>query len=391
MRDSTDLGGGGSQAQGQGATVINLAFVGDICLGKTVQERLGDKVGGGLFARVRHLLDGVDLAVGNLECALVPEGWRHLPEHGSMTVPVSMVERGLLEPFAVLGLANNHTMDAGAQGLHTTKEFLGRNRFASFGAANDLLGAEDCGIVEVSGVRVAFMGACDVPKCHAGDSRPGVAPLVEKRLVSHIQSAKRRADLVIVVLHADLEFAHHPSPGRVRLSRRLIDAGADAVIQHHPHVCQGIELYRGRVIAYSLGNFVFPVKGNAYMRCHSGTGWGLVLFLKIERANGGHQMSYTLEPVTIGDDNCPAPSNGSERSSQIATLEEISRDLGDSRLIRRRWRQRCMAEAKSTYYVLAHVRRKSGALAMGKALIELLRDPYERRWMYGALTAGFVG
>ncbi|MDP1652029.1 MAG: CapA family protein [Rhodocyclaceae bacterium] len=384
MNELTEIGDDASMA-------IRLAFVGDICLGKAVKEGLRDQNGGDLFAKVRHLLGRADLAVGNLECALVPDGFRHSPDHGSMTVPASLVDRDMLEPFSVLGLANNHVMDAGIQGLTATKAFLGQNQFACFGADSDLPGAEDCCVVEVGGMRIAFVGACDVQKYYAGDSRPGVAPLIETRLVSRVKVAREKADLVIVVLHADLEFSHHPSPQRVKLSRHLIDAGADAVIQHHPHVCQGIERYRGRVIAYSLGNFVFPVSENLYMRRHSGTNWGLILFLHIERCSSGHKMSFTFEPVIIGGDNCPAPSIGSERSSQIETIEEISRDLGNNRLIRYRWWQRCIVEAKSTYYVLAHCRRKSGTLAMLKAVIELLRDPYERRWMYGVLTAGFMG
>lgn len=370
---------------------INLAFVGDVCLGKSVRETLRSMGAAHPLAKVRDILASADIASGNLECILSSDCQPGKTPDEVMIVPTSLIDETTLHPFKVLGLANNHTMDGGVSGLSSTMKFLAENRFVSFGAGRDLQSAESCRVVEVRGLRIAFLGACDVPKCYASASRPGVAPLNSRRLENGIKAAKAVSDIVIVVLHADLEFTHYPSPNRVRMSRRLIDAGAGAVIQHHPHVCQGIEYYRHGLIAYSLGNFVFPLSHNPYVQSHEGTDWGLILFLNVRRESAELKLSFNIEPVTIGEDDCPAPSVGKERDAQIKIIEQISRDLGNRGLIRRYWRSRCFAEAKATYYVLAHVGRRKGVLAMCGELAKLLLDPYERRWMYGLMTAGFLG
>lgn len=370
---------------------IALAFVGDISLGGSIREVLRSRGSTHLLSKVRDVLARADLAVGNLECALTGDCRPEDDPDKAMVTPAALVDGTTLRPFGVLGLANNHVMDGGATGLSDTLEFLGQNGIAGFGAGHGLQAAERCRVVEVKGLRLAFLGACDVTKYFADADRPGVAPLALRRLESGVREAKAASDLVIVVLHADLEFARHPSPGRVRLSRRLIEAGADAVIQHHPHVCQGIEYYRDGLIAYSLGNFVFPLSRNSYVRDREGTDWGLILFLDIARERGRRKLTFRAEPVSLGEDGCPAPSIGREREAQLDLLARISADLRTPRLIRRQWRRRCFDEAKATYYVLAHARRRAGFWAMTGELAKLLRDPYERRWMLGALSGGFAG
>lgn len=367
-----------------------LAFVGDICLAAGVLESL-KKMRSQPLEQTRALLGQADVVVGNLECALVADGAADASSASVMRVPTSLVDREVLEPFDVMGLANNHTMDGGASGLSDTLEFLERNRFASFGAGADLSSAERHLIVEVKGVRVALLGGCDVARCHADRATPGVAPLSRQRLVERIGEAKASADVVVLLLHADIEFSHHPSPGRVRLSRALIDAGADAVIQHHPHVVQGIESYRNGVIAYSLGNFLFPVAGNRYMQRHRASDWGLILFLRVCAPSQVKSISWSVEPVTIGGDNRPAPSTGERREEQLRVLGQISADLQDDRRIRREWWNRCRLEARSSYYVLAQVRRRSGNLAMLSSLAALLGEPEERRWIFGLLSVGYLG
>lgn len=371
--------------------MVTLAFVGDISLGGSVRDVLRSRGSAHLLSKVRDILARADLAIGNLECALTDDCRPEDDPDKAMVTPAALIDDSTLRPFGVLGLANNHVMDGGNAGLSDTLNFLAQNGFADFGAGHGLQAAERCRVVEVGGLRIAFIGACDATKCFAGAGRPGVAPLVPRRLENGVRAAKAVSDLVIVILHADLEFTQHPSPGRVHLSRRLIESGADAVIQHHPHVCQGIEYYRDGLIAYSLGNFVFPLSRNPYVRSREGTDWGLILFLDIAHERGWRKLSFRVEPVSLDEDGCPAPSTGREREAQLDTLGRISADLRTLGLIRRHWRRRSLDEAKATYYVLAHVRRREGFWAMTGELAKLLRDPYERRWMLGALSGGFAG
>ena len=199
------------------------------------------------------------------------------------------------------------------------------------------------------------------------------------------------ADLVVVCLHCDLEFSFFPSPGRVRLCRRLIDQGAHLVIQHHPHVCQGIEEYKDGLIAYSLGNFVFPVAGNAYMDKMPGTDWGLLLYVDVSLGSERPRLAWQAMPITIDTINRTLPSSGDRREEQLRALTVMSQGLRDPQKLRREWRKRCMREARSTYHVLAHVCQRNGLAEMLREGIKLARSPYERRWIYGLLTGGVSG
>src|SRR5690606_9424735 len=101
----------------------------------------------------------------------------------------------------------------------------------------------------------------------AAEDRPGVADAYDIRhALAGVAEAKQMADLVIVMIHWGIERAPEPEPYQVSKAHALIDAGADLVIGSHPHVLQGLESYKGKWIAYSLGNFIFTVSGSAETR-----------------------------------------------------------------------------------------------------------------------------
>jgi poly-gamma-glutamate capsule biosynthesis protein CapA/YwtB (metallophosphatase superfamily) len=156
-------------------------------------------------------------------------------------------------------------MDFGASGLRSIMEHLDKCGARYFGAGMTLGEAEAPLDIEIAGLRLALLGAPEFTASWASEDRPGLAPLSERRVLHRIVEAKKKCDFVIVFLHADLEFVRHPAPCRQRLCRRLIEQGADMVVQHHPHVCQGLERYGGGLIVYSLGNHVFQVRGVEYL------------------------------------------------------------------------------------------------------------------------------
>ena len=182
---------------------------------------------------------------------------------------------------------------------------------------------------------------------------------------------------MVCVLHADFEFSRYPAPARVRLARALIEQGADLVIQHHPHVCQGVERHGNGLIAYSLGNFVFPVVGDDYQERFPDTKWSVVLSVDVQWRGNEKTLTWRAEPITLGADNRPAPSIGGTRAGQVSTLAAVSERLNDRALLRREWWHRCLQEARSTYYVLHHRRRRTGlrsALSEGSALCVTLTN-----------------
>jgi len=240
---------------------VRLAAVGDILLAADASGRLPPRDPAALFADVRTLWQGCDVVFGNLECTLPGTG-ATVPTEPRVVSTADLVRAVRDAGFTVVTLANNHMFDCLQAGFHRVRDLLRELRIAFFGAGDDLEEAEAPAIVEVRGVRLAFLGAADERsgafRCFAGPGRCGVAPFDADRLAGRIRALRADVDHVIVSLHWGEERFRIPAPDQVRQARALAEAGASLVLGHHPHVIQGMERHGDRrvPIAYSLGNFV---------------------------------------------------------------------------------------------------------------------------------------
>jgi len=372
-------------------STIRLTFVGDICLAGGLQADLLERGPGFPFVHVRGALEAADLVVGNLECCIVEQHRGLEPQNNRLIVPEHLASGLSKSGITVVSLANNHILDGGEEGLVSTQRFLEEQGILYFGAGANIKDAESPLLVPCKGRVIAFLGACDVPNVHAKASRSGVAPFDGARLRRRISECKEQSDIIVVSIHADLEFTAYPSPKRVRLSRWLADLGAHLVVQHHPHVCQGIEEFSSSIIAYSLGNFVFRVTGNEYLESKTGTEWGLILEVDVSTSGTRPQLSYRVCPVTITAQNQTILSEGRDRDTQLQVVAEVSAALANWNVLRRHRMARCLAEARSTAYMLYYLGCRNGMSAMLFAAVEILKSPYERRWIYSLLTLGVLG
>ncbi|WP_119461750.1 CapA family protein [Rhodospirillaceae bacterium SYSU D60014] len=365
---------------------ITIGFVGDVFLGRAVWDLVQRRGPRAPFAAMLPLLEQFDLTVGNFELCLSDGAFEEV--RGRLVVPHDQAETLKHSGIEIFSLANNHIMDFGARGLQATASFLRENGFRFFGAGSDLAEAEKPLILTCKGKRIAFLGACDASLFYADRSRPGIAPLMQRRLVRRVIAAKQIADIVIVILHADLEFVSHPAPFRQRLSRRLIDLGATMVIQHHPHVVQGLEAYKDGLIAYSLGNYVFPVKGNSYQERRPGTSDSMLLAVTLNIHGDDVRIEMDPIPLRIDDDGCPVPCDATEAEQRNHALKRLSEETSHPALVRRSRFTSCKSEAKSAfmgvYYALAR-KDAGGAQAQLKGL---LTRPENWRWMAGLLSGG---
>lgn len=373
---------------------VKLGFAGDVWL-RAADPRFQSGAYLELFDGVRSWIADCDIACANLECFIddsVPkdkQDWKSKPKH-LYTHPnllVSLREAG----FNFLNLANNHVLDGGTPGLRRTQDALRAAGIPSIGAGRDRAEAERVYECEVHGLRFAFLSAAEWPEDFVKPGRPGVAPMPlrsSQALVERVQRAADGADVVVVQLHGDLEFSAAPAPYRVRLARRLVEAGAKLVVQHHPHVLQGVDEYQDGLIAYSLGNFVFPLASNGYLKSQEGVrdgGW-----LEVELDAAGAISEWRMRPVYIDDSDCPAPADTARSERILRKLDEQQRVLADSAALRRLWWRRCRAEfwyhALMVYY---RVRRKRIREAMAYAM-GLPFASRNRRWLTGAVTGGFL-
>jgi poly-gamma-glutamate capsule biosynthesis protein CapA/YwtB (metallophosphatase superfamily)/outer membrane protein assembly factor BamB len=245
-----------------GEDVVELLTVGDIMLARTPEERMEVLGGGYPFAAVSDLLRGADIAVGNLECALTAHSqpiphklylFRAHPRHA-----VGLAEAG----FDILILGNNHTSDYGQAGLDETVETLRDHGLAYVGAGSSVDEAYRPLFLEVKGVRLAFLSYAmssfkQVPWEMPPDTHVAYAevPAIQRA----VREARERADVVIVNLHAGIEYSSTPSDEQRMLAYAAADAGADLVIGHESHVVQGTEVRGDCLIAWSLGDFVFDI------------------------------------------------------------------------------------------------------------------------------------
>jgi poly-gamma-glutamate capsule biosynthesis protein CapA/YwtB (metallophosphatase superfamily) len=236
---------------------VSIVFAGDVMLdggpGHTIAH------GGDPFAEFADILRKADLAVCNLECVLAPGGDQVLKPY-TFRGPEKAVPL-LKKYFSAVTLANNHTGDFGPEAFLGQLEMLDKAELPYFGGGRNTQEARRPLILERKGVRVALLGYNRFPprSFTAAEKKPGVAWLVEEQVLADVRAArtKHRADVVIPFLHWGVEETEAPTREQKALARRLIDAGANAIIGAHPHVTQTMDVYKGRPIVYSLGNFVF--------------------------------------------------------------------------------------------------------------------------------------
>lgn len=232
---------------------MRLAFVGDVALNYSIATDMEALAAGkprkGLaadfpFTHVAERLRAADLAVGNLECVLSTKGelstW-HKPFRCPL-VGVSVMKGAGLD---LVSVANNHSFDFGREGFFDMLKNLDEGGLGSFGRGFRVEAPhepEEPVVRTVRGVRVGVLGY------YFADDR---------KLAREVTAARARADLVVVYVHWGSEKVSDPTEEQRRQARVAIDAGADLVVGSHVHVLQPTEVYRGKLVAYGLGNFVF--------------------------------------------------------------------------------------------------------------------------------------
>jgi poly-gamma-glutamate synthesis protein (capsule biosynthesis protein) len=207
---------------------------------------------------VRAAIAESHVVFGNLECALPGDG-RQISTEPRVVATENLVRAVERAGFNLVTLANNHAFDCCESGFARMRKLLETIRLPHFGAGMNIEEATAPALLEVQGMRIAFVGAVDERSGagqFAASRQPGVARLDVERLAAQIRDLRREVDHTIVSLHWGEERFLIPSPLQVDEARALVRAGASMVIGHHPHVLQGLEVYEGAPIAYSLGNFI---------------------------------------------------------------------------------------------------------------------------------------
>lgn len=237
-----------------------LLFGGDVMLSRGINDVMRKR--NDFFYPFRQINDftaEADITVVNLESPISSQGENKGSIYSFRADPRAIV--GLI--FAgidVVTFANNHTGDYGTEAISETLELLRLAEIDTVGVGVDMSDAREARFLEVNDLKIAFLGATPLSPSWLTreDSTPAVAPFDEQLMVEDIATARREgADIVAVLLHWGNEYETKHLPSQELIAHHLVDAGANLVIGHHPHVVQEVERYNGGVIAYSLGNFIF--------------------------------------------------------------------------------------------------------------------------------------
>jgi poly-gamma-glutamate synthesis protein (capsule biosynthesis protein) len=240
-------------------------LVGDLMLARGVDERIAREGIEAPFRRVRRILRRADLAIGNLESVVTTRGTRQAKTY-TFRAPARGARALRAGGFDIVGVANNHALDFGRQGLADTLRDLRRAGVRAMGAGADVAAARAPVVVTRAGLRIAFLDRVDARldspewphlRWEATSRTSGVASARPRELRADVRAAHKLADVVVVMLHSGREYAASPTRTQRQLVEAALDGGASVVVSSHPHVLQRGRRMGSRVVAWSLGNFVF--------------------------------------------------------------------------------------------------------------------------------------
>lgn len=294
---------------------VTLLFLGDMMFDRNVATR--SKTAGSLDYPFQKILSqenrffrGQDVIAGNLEGPVTDK--RLPPNKGNVDFMFDSKILSVLKQVGVTAVlqANNHTYDQGSAAAESSRQKIRQAGISVFGDQVKDDEAHALTVVESRGRKIALLGF------NTTDN-----PLDKEVAIKAIESAKQKADYMIVFMHWGNEYQAKPNKTQTDLAHWLVEQGADAVIGGHPHWMQSVEVYRGKLIAYSLGNFIFDQDWSTETRL------GLVVGLDLN----GHGSELHLYPVRI-DKSQPILLTGKERQARLDYLASISDTILSSQI-----------------------------------------------------------
>jgi poly-gamma-glutamate capsule biosynthesis protein CapA/YwtB (metallophosphatase superfamily) len=209
------------------------------------------------FRKLAPLMRAADITFINLESPFSDRGPYF--EHGLIfRAPPETIAGLQLAGVAIASTANNHSRDCGPRGVEFTVEWLRSHGISPLGTSESEATTHSGVVLARKEVRFGFLGyTFDQQNGNWHDIDPRIAMSDIQRMCRDVAALRKRADVVIVSMHSGIEYRMRPTEAQVTFAHAAIDAGAALVVGHHPHVVQAAETYRGGLIFYSLGNFVF--------------------------------------------------------------------------------------------------------------------------------------
>ncbi len=295
---------------------LHMVAVGDIMLDRSVGKKINSNGCAHIIEQVAEQLCEGDITFGNLECALSTVG-AHEPFGACIfRADPKTVEVLVLGGFDIVSLANNHTLNSGNAALMQTLDHLEEAGIAYVGAARERERGSHPTFFVVQDMRIGFLAYTDLTFAHESHSKVD-RDLTKMR--AQVTQAKNNCSLLIVSYHWGEEYRRKPTSRQVQVAHASIEAGADVVLGHHPHILEGVEIYETRPIFYSMGNFVFDQRSGERME-------SAIFDLYYTQGQG---WRIELTPVWIPRSRMgPEYATGERRDRILNRFKQMSADLG---------------------------------------------------------------
>jgi hypothetical protein len=265
------------------------------------------------------ILKSSDIAIGNLENPIT------LSENNQDLLPITLKSdyksAKVLKNFTAVNLGNNHIFDFGNDGFFDTLKFLSFHNIGFFGAGtNKNEASSPFKYVKDISSKIAFISG--TRWANAGNKKSGTASL--DSCISNLNKLKTEGFFIVFYPHWGYEYILVPPPDIRRLAHQMIDKGVDLIVGTHPHLLQGYEIYRGKYIFYSLGNFVFCskyFKSVLSKETYENTNKSAILKFYL---NAGCVEKFEIHPILFNDREVKLAS----KDEKVLIIEEINRNSG---------------------------------------------------------------
>lgn len=237
---------------------MKVLVAGDYCDANRVSDKIKEGQYGFLFDDVKPIIEEADYSFVNFEFPIVINEGEPIPKCGpNLKGQEKSIDAIRYAGFNACTLANNHILDQGEKSCIDTKRLLEDVGINTVGAGKNLGEASEILYLKKDEEVLAVINCCEHEFSISTETSAGANPLNPIQQFYKIQEAKKNTDYVLVIVHGGHEHYQLPSPRMKETYRFFIDAGADAVVNHHQHCYSGYEVYKEKPIFYGLGNFLF--------------------------------------------------------------------------------------------------------------------------------------
>lgn len=304
---------------------MNVLIAGDFCDRYRISDLIARGNYASLFDDIKYLTEQADVSIINFEFPIVLHAGVPITKSGpTLQGQPAAVDAVKYAGFNVCTLANNHILDQGTKCCIETRELLENAGIKTVGIGKN--SAEAATVLYINQKEkgtLAIVNCCEHEFSIATATTAGANPLNPIQQYYNIQEARTKADYVLVIVHGGHEHYALPSPRMKETYRFFIDAGADAIINHHQHCYSGYEIYHGKPIFYGLGNLLFDHKSER----HGPWNEGFMVSLRLDKQT---LPQFELYPYTQCNERPSViPMNEAERKIFAERIDKLNQIISN--------------------------------------------------------------